>query len=556
MGQQVAALYAEIDAKTEGFEKGLKGIDGKMSGAEGKLKGFGNAFEKVTGVSLSAAGAIAAVSGAIAYSIQQAMEAEQIMAATEATIKATGGAAGLTAEQIGRMAGQLSGVTGIADDVVQEGQNMLLTFKNIKGEAQFDRATKALADMAVAMNGGSLAGLDLKGSAIQLGKALNDPVAGITALTRVGVTFTAEQKEMIKAMVAAGDTAGAQTIILKELESEFGGAAKAAGETTAGAFARLKNNTDNLAESFGKMLLPTLADAAQGLINLTNLGAAASIRFGQLTGRITDEEAAARAAALAAGDLAAGNLYAGNYAAEAAVKVERLKDDSILLATSTTDAQTAIDAWSASMMDSTVSAADLTATIDTAEVSVTDITASFSALTTEMLYNKAAAGLDADEALNLARQMGLVNETTYGALATLEDLKSKYDKNHDGAISASEGAKQYAEEVLRLKGAIDGLQDKTVNIHVVQSGGGAVQVLTGGVSNQLETRRAAGGSFIVPPGYGGDSFPVRAQSGERVDVTPAGQVNTDGGGALAQLLQTLPGTISRAIRDGMQMAAA
>lgn len=560
MGQQVAALYAEIDAKTDGFEKGLKGIDGKMTGAEGKLKGFGNAFEQVTGVSLSTAGALTAVSGALAYSIKQAMDAEVVMAQTAATIKATGGAAGLTAEQVGRMAGELSSMTGIADDVIQGGQNMLLTFKNIKGEAQFSRATKALTDMAVAMNGGSLAGLDLKSSAIQLGKALNDPVAGITALTRVGVTFTAEQKAMIKAMAEAGDTAGAQAIILQELESEFGGAAVAAGETTAGAFAKLQAATDNLAESVGAGLIPWLAEAAATLAGIVGFAERARAALEQHKAEVlkTSGSYAEYQAEMIRANQAAGSLYPtlgilteAEY--KAATAATRVKDDTAAMTTSTINADTAIDAWSASMTDSAITAGDLTATIDLATVSIDNVKGSFSELTTEMLYNKAAAGLDADEALNLARQMGLVDETTYGALSTLDDLRAKYDSNHDGAISASEGAAQYAQEVLKLKGQIDGLKDKTVTIHVVQNG----QVLTGGDGgNQLTTRRAAGGSFIVPAGYGGDSFPVMAQSGERVDVTPAGQVNTAGDGALAQMIQTLPATIARAVRDGMQMAAA
>ena len=38
-------------------------------------------------------------------------------------------------------------------------------------------------------------------AAMQLGKALNDPVNMMGALTRAGVTFSEEQKEMIKNFV-------------------------------------------------------------------------------------------------------------------------------------------------------------------------------------------------------------------------------------------------------------------------------------------------------------------------------------------------------------------
>lgn len=68
---------------------------------------------------------------------------------------------------------------------------------------------------------------------LTIGKALNDPVKGLTALGRAGIQFTAQQKEQIKQMVAVGDAAGAQSIMLAELEKQFGGAAKAAGDADA-----------------------------------------------------------------------------------------------------------------------------------------------------------------------------------------------------------------------------------------------------------------------------------------------------------------------------------
>lgn len=243
------------------IDRDMRGLGEAGEQGAGGLGGLGGAFEMITGSSLSAAGAFGAVAGAVSYAIGEAMQAEQVMAQTEAVIRATGGAAGLTAEEVTDMAGAFSETTGVGDETIQTGQNMLLTFKNI-GEDTFPNATASMLDMAVAMNGGSLAGIDLKGTAIQLGKALNDPVEGMSALSRVGVTFTDAQKKAVAEMMKLNDVAGAQAIILAELESEFGGAAVAAGETTAGAFARLQNAAGNLAESFGAELIPVLADAA------------------------------------------------------------------------------------------------------------------------------------------------------------------------------------------------------------------------------------------------------------------------------------------------------
>lgn len=89
---------------------------------------------------------------------------------------------------------------------------MLLTFTKVSGK-EFDKATGLAFDMAAVLGG------DAKSASMQLGKALNDPVKGMTSLSRAGVQFTAQQKEQAKAMIASGDVTGAQGIILKELET-------------------------------------------------------------------------------------------------------------------------------------------------------------------------------------------------------------------------------------------------------------------------------------------------------------------------------------------------
>src|SRR3990172_6995280 len=170
----------------------------------------------------------AAIIGALKGSIDAAMEAQRVMTQTEAVIKSTGGAAGLTAEEIEKLAGAESRLTSIDDEVIQSGQNMLLTFTNIGG-AVSPRATRAMQDMAVAFAQGDTSAIDLQGTAIQLGKALQDPERGLVALRRVGVNFTEAQKAAIKEMVAMNNVAGAQALILAELEKEFGGSAEAAG---------------------------------------------------------------------------------------------------------------------------------------------------------------------------------------------------------------------------------------------------------------------------------------------------------------------------------------
>ena len=199
---------------------------------------------------LAFAGLTAAVTGAVAaYRIQ-----EQAEIRTRQTIKATGKAAGLSAQEIFKMASSLQEVTTFGDEAIIGGQNLLLTFKNI-GKDVFPQATETMLNMSEAM------GTDLKSSAIQLGKALNDPTVGLTALSRSGITFNEEQKKLIKTMQKTGDVAGAQKIILKELESQFGGVARASAQGT-GKLIQLKNIVGDLVEDIGKELVPSLVEAA------------------------------------------------------------------------------------------------------------------------------------------------------------------------------------------------------------------------------------------------------------------------------------------------------
>jgi len=184
-------------------------------------------------------------------SVDAYMEAEQASAQLEAVLKSTGSAAGVTSEELQKQATALQSVTKFSDEAVMATQSMLLTYTNIKGGVMKD-ATAAALDMAQAL------GMDGAQAAMQLGKALNDPAAGLTKLQRIGVTFTDQQKKQVEAMVAAGDTAGAQSVILKELQKEFGGSAEAAGGTFAGKLTILKNTFGDLQETVGKAIVDAL----------------------------------------------------------------------------------------------------------------------------------------------------------------------------------------------------------------------------------------------------------------------------------------------------------
>jgi hypothetical protein len=195
---------------------------------------------------LSIQGAFAGLGAALSVRaiIQASARQEQALRQLEARIKSTGGVAGLSVKQLTDMAGALQGVTAYGDEAVEEMQSLLLTFTRIQGPV-FEGATRAVLDMSTVL------GTDLKSSAIQVGKALNDPVKGIEALTRSGVTFTEAQKAQIKALAESGRVAEAQRIILAELQIEFGGAAEAAADTFGGALQQLGNAFGDLLEQKG-----------------------------------------------------------------------------------------------------------------------------------------------------------------------------------------------------------------------------------------------------------------------------------------------------------------
>lgn len=246
-----------LGISTKDFDKGIDGAVSKSKSAGssivGSLSQVGGAV--VTGAFVAAGSAAVALGGFLMTSVKAAADAQDIQAQLGAVLKSTGGAAGVTAKQVNDLATGFGNTTKFEDDAVVSGENMLLTFTNI-GKNVFPLATQTMLDMAQAMGG------DLPGTAIQLGKALNNPTEGMGALTRVGVTFTDAQKALIKSLQESGDMEGAQAVILKELQTEFGGAAKAAGDTFAGKLTILQNQFGNIQESIGGALLPMLTNLA------------------------------------------------------------------------------------------------------------------------------------------------------------------------------------------------------------------------------------------------------------------------------------------------------
>jgi hypothetical protein len=154
---------------------------------------------------------------------------------------------------------------GISNLTIKATQAKLLTFKNLAKSAKtvggaFDRANRAALDMAAAGFGSA------EGNAVQLGKALENPIKGIAALAKSGVTFTDQEKEKIKVLVESNKMLEAQEMVLAAIETQVGGTAKATADDTA----RMKEGFAQFQQSLGLGLLPILEAVTPVLLGMAN----------------------------------------------------------------------------------------------------------------------------------------------------------------------------------------------------------------------------------------------------------------------------------------------
>jgi phage-related protein len=255
-GRKIGEAFVRVRPDLAGFTK-----EAEHHAHEGGLS-FGRLFSASAAAELVSSGiekVVEHLAELIHSSVEKAREAVRIERITAAAIKSTGGAAGVTAEEVEKLAERLGRVNGIEHDLIQQADNLLLTFTKVRNSAGegndiFDQTTAAIIDMTAAMNKGIVNADGLQTATIQIGKALQDPIKGITALRRVGVSFDDQQKEQIKKWVSQGKLLEAQKLILKELRTEFGGVAAAATDP----LSRAGVAWTEFKEKIGKLVLPTV----------------------------------------------------------------------------------------------------------------------------------------------------------------------------------------------------------------------------------------------------------------------------------------------------------
>jgi hypothetical protein len=261
--QQTAAAIAGVRREAVASSPGLTGMEHNLGRMErgaiagsGALRGLGRSVAFASTGFLGAFGLAAAVRGAADELVNQV----KIQARVQAVLRSTGGVAGVTAGEIDRLAESTSRKTGADRLQVKSAEAVLLTFTKVRdvageGNDVFSQTIRLANDMSVQL------GQDLTSSVTMLGKALQDPITGMTALRRAGITLDAQQRQNIKTLVEQGNVLGAQKLILREVQTDFGGAAAKVGQVAP--WMRLRESLKQLSADALKPLLPVIDDLSK-----------------------------------------------------------------------------------------------------------------------------------------------------------------------------------------------------------------------------------------------------------------------------------------------------
>lgn len=244
---QIAEAFVAIRPDSKGFQaETAKQIEPQLQ----NLKGLATKI-------LGGLGVAAVIKGGIDELKQQ----QQVLAQTNVVIQATGGAAGVSAQQVASLAEETQKLSGMDKEAAQAGLNLLLQFKNVRNEVGagndiFNQASKAATDLAAAN------GIDLPSAYRILGRALEDPVQGTRALRQANVILSESQKAQIKQLEDQGKSLEAQKLVLDIIRGKVDGAAEAYGNTLPGKLERAKNSLDDLEASIVGAAAPAIEKLA------------------------------------------------------------------------------------------------------------------------------------------------------------------------------------------------------------------------------------------------------------------------------------------------------
>jgi hypothetical protein len=282
-GGQVAA--GGVSRYTKAAKEGERHTRSLGRGFVYARKGIGPLRAGVTGLTGALGfGAGVGLIGAFKVMVDEATQAQKTGRQTAAALKSTGASAFITAKHITDMSTSLSNMSGIDDEAIQNGENLLLTFRNIRNEAGkgndiFDQTTKTMVDFAARFTHG-----DMERASIMLGKALDNPLKGMTALQRVGVSFDNQTADRVKQLVKENKLREAQKILLAQINPQVKGQAKA----STNAMQKLNVIFHNVAEQLGTALLPLIEKGAAKLGKFVTQMANGTGAGGRFAGKVKE----------------------------------------------------------------------------------------------------------------------------------------------------------------------------------------------------------------------------------------------------------------------------
>ena len=211
----------------------IAAVQGPLGPVAGRISSIGAIIGRVTIAQLAFTAAIVGTVVILKSMVKVVANAERQMLKLKAIIKATGGAANLSLHEIEELSAEIGIATLASTQKVRDAAGILLTFKSIQGDV-FRSALRLTQDLAEVGFG------DLRTASMQLGKALEEPIVGLGALRRVGVSFTESQKEQIRVLSMTGQKTKAQEIIIRALNEQVGGAGVKAASGLHGAMDSLR----------------------------------------------------------------------------------------------------------------------------------------------------------------------------------------------------------------------------------------------------------------------------------------------------------------------------
>jgi len=247
---RIGEAHVAIKADTAGFNQSL-------GGASSAVKGLMGTMVASAGIAF------------LGSATRDAQEAEKASGQLDSILRTMGGTISTTRGDVEKWSTALQKKTAVDNDQIKVGAAQLLTFERLRGGiGSTDAGMKRVLETTTGLS--KFWKTDMTAASVQVGKALDDPIGGLTALRRVGIIFNDDQEKVIKNLVETGRTAEAQTLILDELGKQGGNAGLEMATGSEKAAAAMKEAK----ESIGAALLPALTSLAKAVTPIVSAFAA------------------------------------------------------------------------------------------------------------------------------------------------------------------------------------------------------------------------------------------------------------------------------------------